>query len=272
MLLGTVPHSGRSSLADLSLCPHGVPAGQHLSARLYGDFAPRWIRQERTHYCKTVAVVVLVGIGLALVAFGALVLLRFPDRPGGRLRFGGMEVSSVGAGLPLVALGVAAVAVGVLHQPSTPTDTGGGAGGTGGGSGAHPPEPGFVSECMAAFLAADPAVAGDRQRQLNEGLEDVDVLGPNEPKQTEFGLVLADGDPVGVVKTSYDIATERFRFDAMVDRECHPMEWTAPGIPGLNSQRVGNHTTLRLKAGSVVYLLELKAGSEVEMELHRFER
>ena len=75
-----------------------------------------------------------------------------------------------------------------------------------------------------------------------------------------------------MVKTSYDIATERFRFDAMVDRECHPMEWTAPGIPGLNSQRVGNHTTLRLKAGSVVYLLELKAGSEVEMELHRFER
>ena len=272
MLLGTVPHSGRSFLGDLSLCPHGVPAGQHLSTRLSGDFAPRWIRQERTHYCKTVAVVVLVGIGLALVAFGALVLLRFPDRPGGRLRFGGMEVSSVGAGLPLVALGVVAIAVGVLHQPSTPTNTGGGAGGTGGGSGAQPPEPGFVPECTAAFLAGDPAVARDRQRQLNEGLEDVDVLGPNEPKQTEFGLVLADGDPVGVVKTSYDIATERFRFDAMVDRECHPLEWTAPGIPGLNPQRVGNHTTLRLKAGSVVYLLGLKAGSEVEMELHRFER
>src|SRR5206468_4767386 len=50
----------------------------------------------------------LVGIGLALVAFGALILLRFPDRPGGRLRLAGMEVSSVGAGLPLVALGVAA--------------------------------------------------------------------------------------------------------------------------------------------------------------------
>jgi hypothetical protein len=218
-------------------------------------------------------VVLLVGIGLALVAFGALVLLRFPDRPGGRLRFGGMEASSVGAGLPLVALGVAAVAVGVLHQPSTASDTDGGAGGTGGGSGAQPPEPGFVSECTAAFLAADPAVARERQRQLNEGLEDVDVLGPNEPKKSELALVLADGDdPVGVVKTSYDTATEQFRFDAMVDGECQPMEWTAPGIPGVNPKRVSNHTTLRLKAGSVVYLLELKAGGEVEMELHRFER
>jgi len=75
-----------------------------------------------------------------------------------------------------------------------------------------------------------------------------------------------------VVKTSYDTATERFRFDAMVERESIPMEWSAPGIPGVNPKGVGNHTTLRLKAGSVVYLLELKAGSEVEMELHRFER
>jgi hypothetical protein len=216
--------------------------------------------------------VLLLGIGLALVAFGALVLLRFPDRPGGRLRFGGMEVSSVGAGLPLVALGVAAVAAGVLHQPATPTDTGGSAGGTGGGSGAHPPEPGVVSECMAMFLAADPAVARERQRQVNEGLEDVDVLGPNEPKQAEFALVLADGDPVGVVKMSYDTATERFRFDAMIDRECQPMEWAAPGIPGGNPRRVANHSTLRLKTGTIVYLLELKAESEVEMELHRFER
>jgi hypothetical protein len=217
-------------------------------------------------------VVFLVGIGLALVAFGALVLLRFPDRPGGRLRLGGMEVSSVGAGLPLVALGVAAVAVGVLHQPATPSDTDGGAGGGGGGSGAQPPEPGFVPECMAAFLADDPAVARERQRQLNEGLEDVDVLGPDEPKQTEFALVLTDSDPVGVVKASYDTATERFRFDAMVDGKCQPMEWAAPGIPGVNPKRVANHNTLRLKVGSVVYLLELKAGSEVEMELHRFER
>jgi hypothetical protein len=34
----------------------------------------------------------------------------------------------------------------------------------------------------------------ERQRQLNEGLEDVDVLGPDEPKQREFALVLTD-DP-----------------------------------------------------------------------------
>ena len=42
----------------------------------------------------------LLVLGLALVAFGALVLLRFPDRPGGEVRLMGLRVSSIGAGLP----------------------------------------------------------------------------------------------------------------------------------------------------------------------------
>ena len=53
--------------------------------------------------------VVLAVVGVALVVFGAFVLLRFPDRPGGRLVWHGVEVSSVGAGLPLIVLGVIAI-------------------------------------------------------------------------------------------------------------------------------------------------------------------
>jgi hypothetical protein len=47
---------------------------------------------------------VLVVVGVALVVFGAFVLVRFPDRPGGRLVWHGVEVSSVGAGFPLSSL------------------------------------------------------------------------------------------------------------------------------------------------------------------------
>ena len=38
-------------------------------------------------------------------------LLRYPERPGGKIGWQGFEVSSVGAGLPLIAVGVAAVAM-----------------------------------------------------------------------------------------------------------------------------------------------------------------
>jgi len=57
-----------------------------------------------------VILVVLVIVGLGLVIFGGFVLLKFPNSPGGKVAvpiFG--EVSSVGAGLPLIFLGLAAI-------------------------------------------------------------------------------------------------------------------------------------------------------------------
>jgi hypothetical protein len=50
-------------------------------------------------------------VGMALVAFGAFVLIRMPLRPGGTIKTKWFEVSSVGAGLPLIVLGVAAIII-----------------------------------------------------------------------------------------------------------------------------------------------------------------
>jgi hypothetical protein len=51
----------------------------------------------------------LVIVGVALIVFGAFVLIRMPLRPGGTIKTKWFEVSSVGAGLPLIVLGVAAI-------------------------------------------------------------------------------------------------------------------------------------------------------------------
>ena len=55
---------------------------------------------------------ILVVVGIAVAVLGAFVLLRFPNRPGGRIAWQGREVSSVGAGLPLIVVGIAAIAIG----------------------------------------------------------------------------------------------------------------------------------------------------------------
>ncbi|MGH8888049.1 MAG: PASTA domain-containing protein [Egibacteraceae bacterium] len=52
----------------------------------------------------------LLIFGTALAGLGVLVLFKFPDRPGGTIRLHRMEVSSAGAGLPLIALGITAMA------------------------------------------------------------------------------------------------------------------------------------------------------------------
>ena len=58
----------------------------------------------------------IATLGVALIALGGVVLMLFPDRPGGEVRLLGLEVSSVGAGLPLIALGVVLVAVAAVFR------------------------------------------------------------------------------------------------------------------------------------------------------------
>ncbi len=52
---------------------------------------------------------VLTVLGILLVGAGLLVLIRYSKAPGGTVKFLGLEVSSGGAGLPLIALGIGCV-------------------------------------------------------------------------------------------------------------------------------------------------------------------
>lgn len=52
------------------------------------------------------------------VIFGALVLIKFPNRPGGKIAWGGIEISSVGAGLPLIFLGVVCIMISNTGVPA----------------------------------------------------------------------------------------------------------------------------------------------------------
>src|SRR5688500_8197605 len=63
---------------------------------------------------------ILIGIGLALIVFGAFILVRHSDRPGGTIKWLGLEVSSSGAGLPLIALGIGSVLVATMTQQNDP--------------------------------------------------------------------------------------------------------------------------------------------------------
>jgi hypothetical protein len=215
--------------------------------------------------------VVLAAVGVALVALGALVLLRFPDRPGGKLRMMGLEVSSIGAGLPLVALGVLAVVIAGGQERGGGRSSTGQSSGGGGGSAAKPP-PGNTPACIVDFFDTRPKTARHRRRTLPAEAQDVDVLGPAEPKGEEFGLVLTDQRKVvGAAKLAYDVDASQYRFDQLVDGRCHRAGWIAPDIPGANPSTVNNHTTLRLTLGGAEYVLELKADeTAVEVELHRF--
>jgi hypothetical protein len=111
---------------------------------------------------------VLVIVGTALVGLGALVLLKFPDRPGGKVAWYGFEVNSVGAGLPLIVLGVVAIAIAGPIQFS-----------------------GAKSASPAVTPGAEPGSTGvpaERTVTLEEGTNNRDIIQVDQPKDQPISI------------------------------------------------------------------------------------
>lgn len=208
-------------------------------------------------------VLLLAAVGVVLVALGALILLRFPDRPGGSVAFLGMEVSSIGAGLPLIALGLLAVVLAVDQRrgssgtPSTTDRTT---------TAAAPSEQPGVPGCMAEFFEASPQVPAERRKYLpRRRSEDIDVLKPGEPKDTEFGLILKDhGAAVGAVKMRYDADAEEFPLDGIVDAACEPVPWTTEQDESTQNPPVAFLSDdIRFTLGETRYTINLDQGEPI---------
>jgi hypothetical protein len=131
---------------------------------------------------------ILLVVGVGVVALGALVLLLFSDRPGGKIAWRGVEVSSIGAGLPLIVVGLAAIAIwsgGVIR-------------GDGGDSG---------DQTIAALRCPDDlakSVSAQRIATVESGVNAQIVAGPTVSKTEPFGLRLTDGgETVGAMTVRF---------------------------------------------------------------------
>jgi hypothetical protein len=243
----------------------------------------------------------LVVLGVLTLVFGAFVLLRFPDRPGGTIKFQGTEVSSKGAGLPLMVLGGALVVAAILTyrpgdstattetpnvattletegvpetaQPPDPAVSGGGD------AAAVPPvglDTAAATECTNSFFAQEPAVAAGRVRSLEVGIEDRLIIGPGEDRSEPFGMVLVDvapatADVLGAVALMYRPTAGFSVLRVVDDVTCQPVGVSldyAPGVPA--PELLGDDAVLRLSLNGSPYLPELNGGGgEVQAELHR---
>jgi hypothetical protein len=172
-------------------------------------------------------IVALVTLGVLLILFGGLVLLRFPDRPGGEFEFRGVRIQSVGAGLPLIVLGVVTVIIAVL-QVDPAAEQGA----------SQPGEPGGTTttttttsttwaptdvpttttgpgDCLEDYLEREPRVNPAFQKRLPEG-ETVPVN-----SMIEFALILVEGTEVtGAVRFRYEPIPPTLTVYDVVDARC----------------------------------------------------
>ena len=133
----------------------------------------------------------LMIVGIGLVIFGALVLIKFPNRPGGKIAWGGIEISSVGAGLPLILLGVVCIMISDTGVPAkwdfwnkqtksngiNSTDS---------------------KDCFEVYFRE---ISKDRVATIEEGAEDVQLIGPHQSKDEAIAIkFMENNQPIGAIK------------------------------------------------------------------------
>jgi hypothetical protein len=132
-------------------------------------------------------VTVLLVVGVGVVVLGAFVLLVFPDRPGGKIAWQGVEVSSLGAGLPLIVVGIAAIAIASSGVVGGDGGTTGKHQGSSEGSGGSPASD---SVCPDALQS----VPAERVSDVPLGAHDLVAVGRTASKTGPFALrfIVAD--------------------------------------------------------------------------------
>ncbi|WFB11267.1 hypothetical protein LRS74_32695 [Streptomyces sp. LX-29] len=201
--------------------------------------------------------IVLAAAGVALLVFGALVLLRFPDKPGGTIQatFGGqgIQVSSLGAGLPIMVIGATLLVLAVFTPVSDrrgPSPEGGGSPSLVGPSG---------SRVCPDRLLED--VEEQRVSTVEEGVIDQTVLGPDQSLSGVFGIRLNDdGTPVGAIRLRFSPDSQVFKVGAVADATCTRVEDFANDTRGGDKHVLQNWDSLRLRLDGRSFVLRLGAG------------
>ena len=205
-------------------------------------------------------------VGIALVIFGAIVLIVLPKRPGAKIAWHGFEVSSTGAGLPLIFLGLVSVltTTGSVPLPiQLPGVSVPGRIGEGGAQG----KLGVLSACFAQALGAIPV---DRVSQMEAGANDVSLIGPQQSKQEQFAVQLTDGGrPVGLVVLGFFLGNELFKVEQAIDQDCRLASHQNASRGG-DPDALQNWDSLRIELGGRVYELRPGfAGGQIEASFAR---
>ena len=181
---------------------------------------------------------VLVIVGIALVGLGALVLLIFPDRPGGKVAWHGFEVSSVGAGLPLIVLGVVAIAIAGPIQLS----------------GAKPVSP-------AVAPGAEPGSTGvpaERTVTLEDGTNNRDIIQVDQPKDQPISIKFTQNSRTLGALTLLPFPKDGlFKVQDVVDAQNRPVVEYSNASRGGPKNVLQNSDTLHVRFENKIYLLRV---------------
>jgi len=206
----------------------------------------------------------LLAVGIAVAVFGGLVLLKFPERPGGRIAWHGFEVSSVGAGMPLIVVGVAAVAIAALRGGNAVSSTG------------HPgnssPTVSTSASGPSTGCSVFQGVPKGRVKPVEDGASALTVIGADQSKTGPFVLKLTEnGKSIGAIRARWIASGSLFRVESVVDASCKPTESFSNASRSSDRHVLQSYDELRLRLGTRSYTLSLGIANGT-IQVDHFER
>jgi hypothetical protein len=198
-------------------------------------------------------------VGIGVVALGAVVLLLFPDRPGGKIAWQGAEVSSIGAGLPLIVVGIVAIALAGGGVIGGDDDDGGTANKTTSGTGVMCPD------------ELRTTLPPERVADVEVGAHDQIIIGLAASKTEPFGLRLtADGETVGAIAARFFPASGLFKVQSLVDADCQAGDVLDP-TPGKGRlQQIRNYNDVRIDLAGRSFLLNLDGSRDIRVNFYNY--
>ncbi|MEO5815986.1 MAG: hypothetical protein ABIT20_11975 [Gemmatimonadaceae bacterium] len=217
--------------------------------------------------------IALMVLGIALVAFGALVLMKYSDRPGGTIKWLGLEVTSKGAGLPLIALGVGSIVFAVARFPLASPNAGPDVT-TRPDTVTNPSKAltrtGSHTSCYDEFLSKVP---GDRVDSVEVGMTGVEIIGSHEKLDGPFALLLTEnGQRIGALRIRLygaGTAAQLYKIEQAIDG-CAEVTAMRNTSRGGNPRELQNWDTLREKLGPHEY--DVRIGGEGNINVGYFTR
>jgi hypothetical protein len=208
-------------------------------------------------------VTILLVVGIVLIAFGGVVLLLFPDRPGGRVAWQGFEVSSVGAGLPLIVVGLAAVAFVATRGSNV--------GGPTPAVASRGDNSSVASGCLRQVFRGIPAA---RIARIEDGANDKVVARPDQGLSEPVGLRLTEsGKTIGAIVANYVPANNIFKITAAVDAHCAELSDLKDLYrPSQNPRSPIGWDMLSLQLAGHAYDFELGSSPSIEVTFNRARR
>lgn len=212
----------------------------------------------------------LILLGVALIAFGAFVLLRYADRPGGTIKWLGAEITSKGAGLPLIALGVVFIAFAAVRFSPT-------------GQTRLVNDGARKASSIDSLRSADggcidgtlTGIPRDRTQNVEVGMRDLEIIGSHQPLDQPFALVLTEnGKRIGALRLRLyrgsNSSADLYKIEGAFDASCAPLTDLRNSSRGGNPHELVNWDTLRLTLGGNSY--DLRIGGDGDITVGHFTR